>query len=171
MVGAGGKGMFMGHLRHWLPLSILCMALFVSASDAWAAKRVALLIGNEKYEATSPLNNPANDVELMKASFEEAGFDTVTTVHDVSRQDMVKALREFEDLATGAEVAIVYYSGHGMEMNGENFLLPVDVQLKTDKDVEERPSGSTGFSVRSKAPPSSSSSSSTPAATIPLSRA
>ncbi|MEI2297551.1 caspase family protein [Ensifer sp. MJa1] len=111
------------------------------SGGAWAAKRVALLIGNEQYEATTKLNNPANDVELMKASFEEAGFDSVTTVHDVSRQDMVKALRDFEDLATGADVAIVYYSGHGMEMNGENFLLPVDVQLKTDKDVEDEAIG------------------------------
>ncbi|MGF6158000.1 TPR repeat protein [Ensifer sp. KUDG1] len=130
--------MALGLSRRWLPLSIICVALFVSMpAGAWAAKRVALLIGNEKYAATSPLNNPANDVELMKASFEDAGFDSVTTVHDVGRQDMVKALRDFEDLATGAEVAIVYYSGHGMEMNGENFLLPVDVQLKTDKDVED----------------------------------
>jgi uncharacterized caspase-like protein len=50
---------------------------------------------------------------------------------------MVRALRDFEDAATGAEVAIIYYSGHGMEMNGQNFLLPVDVALKSDKDVED----------------------------------
>ena len=118
-----------------LLLSLLLFA--VEAADAQAAKRVALLIGNEKYEATSQLNNPANDVELMKASFEDAGFDDVKTVHDVDRAAMVRALRDFEDAASGAEVAIIYYSGHGMEMNGQNFLLPVDVSLKTDKDVED----------------------------------
>ncbi|MGF6172274.1 caspase family protein [Ensifer sp. 4252] len=134
--------MVAGHLSRWRSFVILFVTVFVFApEDVLAAKRVALLIGNERYEATSQLNNPANDVELMKTSFEEAGFDSVTTVHDLGRQDMVKALRDFEDLATGADVAIVYYSGHGMEMNGQNFLLPTDVQLKTDKDIEDEAIG------------------------------
>ncbi len=130
--------MFKAYSRRWAPIFLVSLSIFAfQAGVAEAAKRVALLIGNEKYEATSQLNNPANDVELMKQSFEDAGFDTVTTVHDVDRGSMVKALRDFEDTATGADVAIIYYSGHGMEMNGENFLLPVDVSLKTDKDVED----------------------------------
>lgn len=130
--------MFKAYCRRWVPIFILSLFVFAfQAGAVEAAKRVALLIGNEKYEATSQLNNPANDVELMKASFEDAGFDTVTTVHDLDRASMVRALRDFEDAATGAEVAIIYYSGHGMEMNGQNFLLPVDVALKSDKDVED----------------------------------
>ncbi|NRP18272.1 Secretory immunoglobulin A-binding protein EsiB [Ensifer adhaerens] len=134
--------MITGQLPRWRSFVILFVAVLAFApTDVLAAKRVALLIGNEKYEATSQLNNPANDVELMKASFEEAGFDSVTTVHDVGRQAMVKALRDFEDLATGADVAIVYYSGHGMEMNGQNFLLPTDVKLQTDKDIEDEAVG------------------------------
>ncbi len=121
-----------------LRTAVFCFSVLVCQYGvAEAAARVALLIGNEKYQATSQLNNPANDVELMKTAFEEAGFDSVTTVHDVDRSAMVRALRDFEDVATGAEVAIIYYSGHGMEMNGENFLLPVDVTLKSDKDVED----------------------------------
>lgn len=116
----------------------LCLSVLVCQYGvAEAAARVALLIGNEKYQATSQLNNPASDVELMKTTFEEAGFDSVTTVHDLTRGAMVRALRDFEDKATGADVAIIYYSGHGMEMNGENYLLPVDVTLKSDKDVED----------------------------------
>ncbi len=135
----GGKEMMIrGFVKRAASLAVLSVSVVVVMGvDAWAAKRVALLIGNEKYQATSQLNNPANDVGLMKASFEAAGFDSITTVVDVTRQDMVKALRDFEDAATGAEVAIVYYSGHGMEMNGTNYLLPVDVRLKTDKDVED----------------------------------
>ena len=130
--------MFKRHLHGWLPVFVLALSVIAfHAGSAQAAKRVALLIGNEKYEATSQLNNPANDVELMKTSFEDAGFDTVTAVHDLDRASMVRALRDFEDTAAGADVAIIYYSGHGMEMNGENFLLPVDVSLKTDKDVED----------------------------------
>lgn len=134
--------MFKARSRRWMPIFFVSLSFFVfQAGVAEAAKRVALLIANEKYEATSQLNNPANDVELMKQSFEDAGFDTVTTVHDVDRGAMVKALRDFEDTATGADVAIIYYSGHGMEMNGQNFLLPVDVSLKTDKDVEDEAIG------------------------------
>ncbi len=130
--------MIRSFMRRAASLAVVSVSVVVVMGvDAWAAKRVALLIGNEKYQATSQLNNPSNDVGLMKASFEEAGFDSITTVLDVSRQDMVKALRDFEDAASGAEVAIVYYSGHGMEMNGTNYLLPVDVRLKTDKDVED----------------------------------
>jgi uncharacterized protein len=130
--------MFKAYSRRWVPILFLSLSAFAFQPDAAeAAKRVALLIANEKYEATSQLNNPANDVELMKASFEDAGFDAVTTVHDVDRASMVRALRDFEDTATGAEVAIIYYSGHGMEMNGQNFLLPVDVALNSDKDVED----------------------------------
>ncbi|OJF97351.1 caspase family protein [Pararhizobium antarcticum] len=129
--------MINGRSWRWLPLFLFVVSMaFVQAGQA-QAKRVALLIGNAAYQATSQLNNPANDVDLMKASFEQAGFDSVTTIHDVDRATMVRALRDFEDSATGAEVAIIYYSGHGMEMNGQNYLLPVDVNLKTDKDVED----------------------------------
>lgn len=130
--------MVMALCRRWLPVVVLSAAiLIIETGAAAAAKRVALLIGNEKYQATSQLNNPGNDVELMKRSFEDAGFDDVKTAHDVDRATMVKALRDFEDAATGAEVAIIYYSGHGMEMNGQNFLLPIDATLKSDKDVED----------------------------------
>jgi len=130
--------MFKRHFHSWLPIFVLALSIVAfQTGSAEAARRVALLIGNEKYEATSQLNNPANDVELMKTSFEEAGFDTVMAVHDLDRAAMVRALRDFEDTAAGADVAIIYYSGHGMEMNGQNFLLPVDVSLKTDKDVED----------------------------------
>ena len=130
--------MIKARAQQWMPVLVLALTVLVfQFGAAQAAGRVALLIGNEKYQATSQLNNPANDVDLMKSSFEDAGFDTVMTVHDVDRAAMVRALRDFEDVASGADVAIIYYSGHGMEMNGQNFLLPVDVTLKTDKDVED----------------------------------
>jgi len=130
--------MINGRSRRWLPLFLFVVSMAcVQAGHAEAGKRVALLIGNSAYQATSQLNNPANDVDLMKASFEQAGFDSVIAIHDVDRATMVRSLRDFEDSATGADVAIVYYSGHGMEMNGQNYLLPVDVNLKTDKDVED----------------------------------
>ncbi|MCQ4632118.1 SEL1-like repeat protein [Shinella sp. CPCC 100929] len=123
--------------RRWAPVLFVSIAVIVFNVSAAEAKRVALLIGNQKYEETAQLNNPANDVELMRASFEAAGFDSVKTVLDLDRGAMVKALREFEDESADADMAVVYYSGHAMEMNGVNYLIPVDAALKSDRDVED----------------------------------
>ncbi len=123
--------------KRWAPVFLVSIAVVVFNAGAAEAKRVALLIGNQKYEETAPLNNPANDVELMRASFQEAGFDSVKTVFDLDRAAMVKALRDFEDESIDAEMAVVYYSGHAMEMNGVNYLIPVDAALRSDRDVED----------------------------------
>jgi TPR repeat protein len=129
--------MFKRKTIRWAPVFLMSVAVVVFQAGTAEAKRVALLIGNQKYEATAQLNNPANDVELMKTSFETAGFDSVMTVHDLGRAEMVKALRDFEDEALDAEVAVIYFSGHAMEMNGVNYLLPVDAALASDRDVED----------------------------------
>jgi TPR repeat protein len=144
---AGGNGMFKRMqerwapagwvLERWAPVFFVSIAVIVFNAGAAEAKRVALLIGNQKYEETAQLNNPGNDVELMRASFENAGFDSVKTVLDLDRAAMVKALREFEDESVDADMAVVYYSGHAMEMNGVNYLIPVDAALKSDRDVED----------------------------------
>ena len=129
--------MFKRIQKRWAPVFFVSIAVVVFNANAAEAKRVALLIGNQKYEETAQLNNPANDVELMRASFEAAGFDSVKTVLDLDRSAMVKALRDFEDDSVDAEMAVVYYSGHAMEMNGVNYLIPVDAALKSDRDVED----------------------------------
>jgi len=110
---------------------------FLAPNSAFADKRVALLIGNSAYEAVAPLTNPPNDVATMKAAFEGAGFDKVVTAFDLGHDGLVKTLRAFEDDSQGAEVAVVYYSGRGMEMNGDNYLIPVDAKLQADRDVED----------------------------------
>lgn len=129
--------MFKRKPARFAPVFFVSIAVVAFSAVAAEAKRVALLIGNQKYEETAQLNNPANDVELMRASFENAGFDSVETVFDLDRSAMVKALREFEDRSIDAEMAVVYYSGHAMEMNGINYLIPVDAALKSDRDVED----------------------------------
>jgi TPR repeat protein len=127
--------------RHWthrLRVVVVFAAVFVTVgSAAEAAKRVALLIGNQTYQSTSALKNPANDVELMRATLTEAGFDSIDVAVDLDLVEMRKALRNFEDKAEGSEVAVLYYSGHGMEMNGQNYLIPIDAVLRSDKDVED----------------------------------
>ena len=118
-------------------LAFLALFVFLSPNSALADKRVALLIGNSAYTAVSQLTNPPHDVDTMKAAFESAGFDKVDTVFDLGHDALIRALRAFEDDSQGADVAVVYYSGHGMEMNGENYLIPVDAKLQSDRDVED----------------------------------
>jgi uncharacterized caspase-like protein len=74
---------------------------------------------------------------LMRATLVAAGFDDVEVAIDLDLVAMRKALRSFEDKSYGSDVAVLYYSGHGMEMNGQNYLIPIDAALKTDKDVED----------------------------------
>ncbi len=121
-------------------LAVAGMMLFTLwAFDASAAggRRVALLIGNQNYQNVTSLANPHNDVTLLTGVLKEAGFNSVEVATDLDLPGMQKALRRFEDLADGAEVALVYYSGHGMEMNGLNYMIPVDAVLKSDRDVAD----------------------------------
>jgi len=116
---------------------VFSAAFAVVGSAAEAAKRVALLIGNQDYMSTAALRNPKHDVELMRRTLLAAGFDDVEVATDVNLVEMRKALRSFEDKSEGSDVAVLYYSGHGIEMNGQNYLIPVDAVLGSDKDVED----------------------------------
>ena len=112
--------------------------LIVSAlplGSAWADKRVALVIGNSAYQNVSPLANPKNDATLMAATLKQAGFDYVDLRTDVSRVDTRRALRDFGDQARDADIAVVYYAGHGIEVDGVNYVIPVDAVLERDTDV------------------------------------
>ena len=91
-----------------LPFLVVFAAIIsFSGGAAEAAKRVALLIGNADYRATTPLRNPVNDVELMRKTLQDAGFDEVDVALDVDLVGMKKALRAFEDKAYGSEVAVL----------------------------------------------------------------
>jgi uncharacterized protein len=120
------------------PRIIIALLVFISATTvALADRRIALLIGNAQYDAVGPLTNPANDVAAMKSTLEAAGFDSVDVAQNLDRPTMVKLLRRFEDEAASADIAVVYYSGHGIELNGSNYLLPVDARLASDRDIED----------------------------------
>src|SRR5580692_1521368 len=102
---------------------------------AFAEKRVALVMGNSAYRNVGRLANPANDSEAMSAIFKKAGFDVVDLKRDLSVSEMRRALRDFSDSVRDADIAIVYYAGHGIEINGSNYLVPVDAVLESDIDV------------------------------------
>src|SRR4051794_36724397 len=114
---------------------LIAAGLLLLAQPALAEKRVALIIGNSAYQNVPQLTNPANDGAVMTATFKEAGFDVVDYRRDLSARETRRALRDFADVARDADIAVVYYAGHGMEVEGSNYLIPVDARLERDTDV------------------------------------
>ncbi len=100
-------------------------------------RRVALVIGNSAYRAAPVLANPMRDADSVAATLRGIGFATVTTRNNVTRGELVAALRRFEDEAESAEWAVIYFAGHGVEHNGMNYLVPVDAALKSDRDLQD----------------------------------
>lgn len=111
----------------------MVVALLAAAPSFAQAKRVALVIGNGAYVTAGRLANAQNDMNLVGAALKQAGFTTVITRTDLSTQTFQKALREFQTQADGAEVALIYYAGHGIEAKGVNWLIPVDATLADER--------------------------------------
>jgi uncharacterized protein len=103
---------------------------------AQAQNRVALIIGNGDYQNAPPLPTTLNDAADIAQSFERLGFAT-TKLLNASYEDFRRAIRKFNESAQNADVAVVYFGGHGLAVGGENWLLPVDAELRTDVDVAE----------------------------------
>jgi uncharacterized caspase-like protein len=102
-----------------------------------AEKRVALVIGNSGYQHAVALANPANDASAIAKLLKDIGFDVVEVRRDVPALELRRAIREFSLQARDADLAIVFYAGHGFEMNGTNYLVPTDAKLERDFDVED----------------------------------
>jgi uncharacterized caspase-like protein len=124
----------MRNLLRLCPL-LLAAALLFGAGPAFAGKRVALVIANSAYQHAPSLTNPVNDGSVMARTLKEAGFDIVDSRHDLSALDTRRVLREFADATRDADIAVVYYAGHGIEVEGSNYLIPVDAKLERDTDV------------------------------------
>jgi tetratricopeptide (TPR) repeat protein len=99
-------------------------------------RKVALIVGNGGYRNVAPLANPPRDANLIASTFRELGFATVTLAPDLTRDKFFATLHEFGTEAEKADWAVVYYAGHGMEIGGVNYLIPVDARLKADSDAE-----------------------------------
>jgi tetratricopeptide (TPR) repeat protein len=100
-------------------------------------RRVALVIGNSKYASVSDLANPANDARLLAVTLRRLGFAEVIERHDLDFAAFTAAIKEFGDKSADADWAVVYYAGHGIEMNGVPYLIPVDAKLLRDTHVTD----------------------------------
>jgi uncharacterized caspase-like protein len=114
---------------------LLIISIWLGCGSAQAEKRVALVIGNSAYQKVAKLPNPSNDAAAVAAMLKAAGFESVDSKLNVSANDLRKTLREFAARARDADIAVVYYAGHGIELDGTNYLIPVDATLETDGDV------------------------------------
>jgi uncharacterized caspase-like protein len=122
-------------MRAFLGIVLTVWLTSMFSHSAFAEKRVALVIGNSSYQKVAKLTNPANDAAAVAAMFKSAGFDTVESKLNLTVSELRKALRDFGNKSRDADVAVVYYAGHGIELDGTNYLIPVDATLETDADV------------------------------------
>jgi hypothetical protein len=106
-------------------------------SAALAEKRVALVIGNSAYATVPKLPNPARDASAIGALLRGADFAVVEVRTDLTSALMRRALRDFSDHVRDADIAVVFYAGHGIEVNGTNYLIPIDAALERDIDAED----------------------------------
>ena len=113
----------------------LLLALWVLAVDAAAGERVALVIGNGKYQHAPFLSNPLRDAQAVAQVLKDLDFTVTEPLLDQKKGEMDAALRDFGQRAHGAEAAVVYFAGHGMEVKGENYLIPVDATLVREADA------------------------------------
>ena len=114
--------------------AVLCLA-WGGASPAFAAQRVALVIGNATYAHVPALANPLNDAKDVGAALDRLGF-AVTRLENAGYAALRRGLLEFQRAASASEIAVVFYAGHGIEVDQRNFLVPVDARLASDQDVE-----------------------------------
>jgi hypothetical protein len=119
------------------PLLLAGLALLVTTLDASADKRVALVVGNSIYQNVARLPNPAKDADSIAQLLKNAGFDVVSLQKDVGNLDFKRAIRKFEEAASDADIAVVYYAGHGIEIGGTNYMIPVDAKLASDLDASD----------------------------------
>ena len=115
---------------------LLAAPVLIASNGVLAAKRVALVIGNSQYQHTSPLKNPVNDANLIASSLEEAGFE-VTKILDADYKTLKRAMLKFgSDLRNKPDAGLFYYAGHGIQVRGENYLIPVNARISDENEIE-----------------------------------
>lgn len=120
--------------RFFAPLLVLAIfSLFVYSPAHSVERRIALVIGNAKYKE-APLGNPVNDANDMEAALKRSGFRVIKAI-DATQKQMNRAIAEFGELLTHDSVALFYYAGHGLQVRGKNYLIPIDAEIKSESMV------------------------------------
>jgi len=121
-------------MRQRLTIALALLATFLSISSGRADNRVALVVGNAAYRNVSTLATPVADAKAIADALGRLDF-SVNAIFDATYDEFRRALIEFGRKARGADLAIIYFAGHGIEINGDNGLVPVDAELKNDIDA------------------------------------
>jgi hypothetical protein len=126
-----------GIMRYAICFVVAISLVLAGLQPALAERRVALVVGNSAYLHTPELPNPRNDAEAIARLLGASKFDEVLLRTDLDHRGMYEAVRQFEPSARAADVALVYYAGHGLEVGGQNYLMPVDARLARDSDLDK----------------------------------
>ena len=135
MMGVGGLPIWDFLMRAVGAFVLAVWSVCLFGQPALADKRVALVIGNSGYQNVARLGNPTNDASAITEILKGAGFDLVESRRDLKISEMRRVFRDFANSSRDADVAVVYYAGHGIEVEGTNYLIPIDASLEQDLDV------------------------------------
>jgi hypothetical protein len=122
-------------ILRFLILALSLLGILASADAATADRRVAFVVGNGAYKNVTPLKNPPVDAQSMAGLLRNAGFEVVEGIN-LTRDGMTERLLEFGKKTKGADIAVFFYAGHGIAVDGVNYLLPVDADIKSEMDVK-----------------------------------
>ena len=136
--GAGPSGMlrFVVKLRALFVFTAILSSLLLPRV-ASADKRVALVIGNGAYQYAPKLPNPTRDARAVADLFKEAGFATVLARNDTGNLDFKRSLRDLLEAAHDADIAVLFYAGHGIQIGDQNYMVPVDARLAREYDAKD----------------------------------
>ncbi|MDG4883959.1 caspase domain-containing protein [Mesorhizobium sp. WSM4884] len=121
--------------RLFRAVGIAVLAVFLTLTAASAERRVALVLGNSQYQHAAPLANPVRDAQAMAARLQDLGFEVVSG-YDLSKQQTQTTVAQFAKQVRGAEIALFFYAGHGLQAAGKNYLLPVDAALEDETSLD-----------------------------------
>jgi hypothetical protein len=122
-------------MRLWTGFLVSIALTLAIVGEAQAEKRVALIIGNSAYQNAAELKNPRNDAEDVAATLKRLGFEVIAG-YDLDDRGMMQKVRDFTRVLEGADVALFFYAGHGLQAKGQNYLVPVTASLKTETDLD-----------------------------------
>ena len=112
------------------------LVLLLITANSFAASKVALIIGNSRYQHAEHLPIPADDAKAVSKQLRSLGFKTIEGI-DVTKGEMTALLRRFSKRITPDSVALFYYAGHGIQRDGKNFLIPVNADIKKAYELED----------------------------------